>query len=42
MNKISISDLEKLLYEGNGAFICGNGFSTNFDTSFGSIYDNLE
>lgn len=42
MNKISISELEKLLYEGNGIFICGNGFSMNFDTSFGSIYDNLK
>ena len=42
MNKIDINTLEKLLNEGNAVFICGNGFSMNFDTSFRSIYDNLK
>lgn len=37
----ALLDLNKKISERGCAFICGNGFSINFDKEFGNIYENL-
>lgn len=39
--EISILDFEEHLNKHNTAFLCGNGFSINFDSDFRNIYGNL-
>lgn len=41
MEEILCSELETMLNNKNIAFLCGNGFSINFDKSFGNICDRL-
>lgn len=41
MNEISCSELETILENQPTAFLCGNGFSINFDHDFGNIYDRI-
>lgn len=40
-NEKAILDLNKKISEQRCAFICGNGFSINFDKEFSTIYENL-
>ncbi|WP_138420450.1 hypothetical protein [Aquibacillus sediminis] len=40
-NEEAILDLNKKISERRCAFICGNGFSINFDKEFSNIYGNL-
>lgn len=42
MSKITVNEFEKLVLEKNTGLIVGNGFSMNFDSSFGNIYDALK
>ena len=41
MKKITYKELEKIVQEQPAAFLCGNGFSINFDSDFANIYDRL-
>lgn len=41
MNNLTINEFNKILENNNCAFICGNGFSVNFDSCFSDIYDRL-
>jgi len=38
---IDIKSFDKIIHNNRCAFLCGNGFSMNFDTDFGNIYDRL-
>ncbi|HDR7655444.1 TPA: hypothetical protein QCX68_000846 [Bacillus wiedmannii] len=40
-HEISLKDFNKVLDESNSAFLCGNGFSINFDWDFRNIFDRL-
>lgn len=42
MKDINIEYLQNIIKENNCAFLCGNGFSINFDKNFANIYDRLE
>ena len=42
MKNINIEYLEHIIKENNCVFLCGNGFSINFDKDFANIYDRLE
>lgn len=42
MKDINVEYLENIIKENNCAFLCGNGFSINFDKDFANIYDRLE
>ncbi len=42
MKDINIEYLEHIIKENNCVFLCGNGFSINFDKDFANIYDRLE
>lgn len=41
MNNISFEELVEVIEKQNAAFLCGNGFSMNFDDVFSNIYDRL-
>ncbi|MBD5533763.1 MAG: hypothetical protein HDQ98_16490 [Lachnospiraceae bacterium] len=41
MKEITYKELEKIVQEQPAAFLCGNGFSINFDSDFANIYDRL-
>lgn len=41
MNNISFEELIEVIEKQNAAFLCGNGFSMNFDDVFSNIYDRL-
>lgn len=41
MKDISCEEMISILENQNTAFLCGNGFSINFDKDFGNIYDRL-
>ncbi|WP_066415219.1 hypothetical protein [Sutcliffiella cohnii] len=41
MGEISILEFNEHIAKYKTAFLCGNGFSMNFDSDFGRIYDNL-
>lgn len=41
MSELKIEEFEKILNYKKCAFLCGNGFSMNFDNCFGNIYNNL-
>jgi hypothetical protein len=40
-NEINISGFNESIDKNKSAFLCGNGFSMNFDIDFGRIYDKL-
>ncbi|MGM0901917.1 MAG: hypothetical protein ACQEXB_12600 [Bacillota bacterium] len=39
--EINILEFNEYIDKNKSAFLCGNGFSMNFDTDFGRIYDKL-
>lgn len=41
MKEITYKELEKIIQKQPAAFLCGNGFSINFDSDFANIYDRL-
>ena len=41
MKEITYEELEKIVQKQPTAFLCGNGFSINFDSDFANIYDRL-
>ena len=41
MKEITYEELEKIVQKQPTAFLCGNGFSINFDSDFVNIYDRL-
>ena len=41
MCKINVSEMNEILNRNNSLFLCGNGFSMNFDSNFGNIFDRL-
>ena len=41
MKEITYKELEKIVQKQPAAFLCGNGFSINFDSDFANIYDRL-
>ncbi len=41
MKEITYKELEKIVQKQPTAFLCGNGFSINFDSDFANIYDRL-
>ncbi len=41
MTKLELDDFEKIINNNKCAFLCGNGFSINFDNEYKYIYDNL-
>lgn len=41
MKEITYKELEKIVQKQPSAFLCGNGFSINFDNDFANIYDRL-
>lgn len=41
MSEISILEFNEHITKYKTAFLCGNGFSMNFDSGFGTIYENL-
>lgn len=41
MNLLKICDLRKIIAKNRCAFLCGNGFSINFDDDYKYIYENL-
>lgn len=41
MKEITYRELEKIVQKQPAAFLCGNGFSINFDSDFANIYDRL-
>lgn len=41
MKEITYIELEKIVQKQPVAFLCGNGFSINFDSDFANIYDRL-
>lgn len=41
MKEITCKELEKIVQKQPAAFLCGNGFSINFDSDFANIYDRL-
>lgn len=41
IKEIELSELEKIMDDYKVAFLCGNGFSINFDKEFSTIYDRL-
>ena len=41
MKEIDINNIKEIIENNNCAFLCGNGFSMNFDTSFRNIFDRL-
>ncbi len=41
MSEINIFEFNEHIEKNKTAFLCGNGFSMNFDSDFGSIYNNL-
>lgn len=42
MREITVRELSRILEVNNSAFLCGNGFSINFDSSFSTIYDRID
>ncbi|WP_066074659.1 hypothetical protein [Neobacillus soli] len=40
-NEINILEFNEYIQKNKSAFLCGNGFSMNFDSDFGRIYDKL-
>lgn len=40
-NEINILEFNEYIEKNKSAFLCGNGFSMNFDSDFGRIYDKL-
>lgn len=41
VKEITYKELEKIVQKQPAAFLCGNGFSINFDSDFAKIYDRL-
>ncbi|MBV4414671.1 hypothetical protein [Clostridium tyrobutyricum] len=41
MNRINILEMNKILDHNSSLFLCGNGFSINFDNDFGNIFDRI-
>lgn len=41
MKEINISEMKEIINKNNCAFLCGNGFSMNFDNGFCDIFDRL-
>lgn len=41
MKEITYKELEKIVQKQPAAFLCGNGFSINFDSDLANIYDRL-
>lgn len=39
--EIPLNYFNELIGRSKSMFICGNGFSMNFDSDFGNIYDRL-
>ena len=42
MREITAQELSRILEVNNSAFLCGNGFSMNFDSSFSTVYDRID
>ncbi len=40
-HNIDLIEFERVLDENKSAFLCGNGFSMNFDSNFSNIFDRL-
>ncbi|MCD3216886.1 hypothetical protein G8S55_06410 [Clostridium botulinum C] len=41
LTKIDLKTMDKIIKDNNSLFLCGNGFSINFDSDFGNIFDRL-
>lgn len=41
LKKIDLETMDKIIKDDNSLFLCGNGFSMNFDSDFGNIFDRL-
>ena len=41
MEEINVIEMNRIIHEDNSAFLCGNGFSMNFDEDFCNIFDRL-
>ncbi|HDF3128780.1 TPA: hypothetical protein PC487_003497, partial [Clostridioides difficile] len=41
MEDINIEKISNIIKENNSVFLCGNGFSINFDNDFRNIFNRL-
>ncbi|MFT8348823.1 hypothetical protein [Clostridium saccharoperbutylacetonicum] len=41
MKEIDVKEIDRIINENSCVFLCGNGFSMNFDKNFSNIFDRL-